>query len=152
MEQIQIDYHYMVQWLKISKHGGDLQENILIGCVYVPSEGSKYSNVEAFDEIENEMVTLLKESKMHYGLVGDFNAKTGTLKDFIVPDESIFDLFHLDTDDDIISYMEDYRNLQSYDIPLDTCHIRNNENEDRLLKSETQISLFYIFFIFLKPH
>lgn len=134
-----------VQWLKISKHGGNIQENILIGCVYVPPEGSKYSNIEAFDEIENEMVNLLKESKMHYALVGDFNAKTGTLKDFIVPDESILDLFHLDTDDDIISYMEDYKNLQSYDIPLDRitqCTCQPNSYGFKLLNLCKKLNLY----------
>jgi hypothetical protein len=36
---------------------------------------------------------------MHSAIVGDFNAKTGTLNDFIIPDETLLDLFNLDSDD-----------------------------------------------------
>jgi hypothetical protein len=41
-----------VQWVKISNVAFDLQNDIILGCVYVPPEGSKYSNSESFDEIE----------------------------------------------------------------------------------------------------
>jgi hypothetical protein len=32
---------------------------------------------------------------MYSAIVGDFNAKTGTLNDFIIPDETLLDLFNL---------------------------------------------------------
>jgi hypothetical protein len=35
---------------------------------------------------------------MHSAIVGDFNAKTGTLNDFIIPDETLLDLFNLNSD------------------------------------------------------
>jgi hypothetical protein len=55
---------------------------------------------------------------MHSAIVGDFNAKTGTLNDFIIPDETLLDLFNLDSDDDVLSYMLDYENLENQDVPL----------------------------------
>ncbi|CAC5406155.1 unnamed protein product [Mytilus coruscus] len=88
------------------------------GCIYIPPEGSKYSNLEAFDEIENELMSFKKVSDVHTALIGDFNAKTGILNDFVLADETLLDLFHLDTDNEIISYMLDYENLKSYNIPL----------------------------------
>ncbi|CAC5387097.1 unnamed protein product [Mytilus coruscus] len=78
-----------------------------VGCSYVPPEGSKYSNLEAFDEIENELMSFKKVSDVHTALIGDFNAKTGILNDFVLADETLLNLFHLDTDNEIISYMLD---------------------------------------------
>ena len=45
---------------------------------------------------------------MYSAIVGDFNAKNGTLNDFIIPDETLLDLFYLDSDNDVLSYMLDY--------------------------------------------
>ncbi|CAC5394336.1 unnamed protein product [Mytilus coruscus] len=73
---------------------------------------------EAFDEIENELMSFKKVSDVHTALIGDFNANTGILNDFVLADETLLDLFHLDTDNEIISYMLDYENLKSYNIPL----------------------------------
>ena len=77
-----------VQWVNISNVAFDLQNDIILGCVYVPPEGSKYSNSESFDEIEKELIALSKDSNIYSAIVGDFNAKTGTLNDFIIPDET----------------------------------------------------------------
>jgi hypothetical protein len=93
-----------VQWVKIYNVAFD----IILGCVYVPPEGSKYSNSESFDEIEKELIALSKDSNMYSAIVGDFNAKIGTLNDFIIPDETLLDLFYLDSDNDVLSYMLDY--------------------------------------------
>ncbi|CAC5399374.1 unnamed protein product [Mytilus coruscus] len=107
-----------VQWMKVSKNIFGLQNDVIVGCIYIPPEGSKYSNLEAFDEIENELMSFKKVSDVHTALIGDFNAKTGILNDFVLADETLLDLFHLDTDNEIISYMLDYENLKSYNIPL----------------------------------
>jgi hypothetical protein len=53
----------------------DLQNDIILGCVYVPPEGSKYSNSESFDEIEKELIALSKDSNMHSAIVGDLTSK-----------------------------------------------------------------------------
>ena len=63
--------------VKISNVAFDLHNDIILGCVYVPPEGSKYSNSESFDEIEKELIALSKDSNMYSAIVGDFNAKTG---------------------------------------------------------------------------
>ncbi|CAG2201838.1 unnamed protein product [Mytilus edulis] len=107
-----------VQWMKVAKSIFGLQNDVIVGCIYIPPEGSKYSNLEAFDEIENELMSLKKVSDVHTALIGDFNAKTGILNDFVLADETLLDLFHLDTDNEIISYMLDDENLKSYNIPL----------------------------------
>jgi hypothetical protein len=64
-----------VQWVKISNITFDLQNDIILGCVYVPPEGSKYSNSESFDEIEKELIpdfpnfhnlTYMTKHRYHY--------------------------------------------------------------------------------------
>jgi hypothetical protein len=50
---------------------------------------------------------------MYSAIVSDFNAKTGTLNDFIIPDETLLDLFYLDSDNDVLSYMLDYENFEN---------------------------------------
>lgn len=45
-----------VQWLRINNDFLHIPENLVIGCVYVPPENTKYSSPEAFDEIESEML------------------------------------------------------------------------------------------------
>jgi hypothetical protein len=50
-----------------------------LGCVYTLPENSLYSSINAFLDIENELVNFI-EKNMKYALVGDFNAKTGVGK------------------------------------------------------------------------
>jgi hypothetical protein len=45
-----------------------------LGCVYIPSENSLYLSINAFLDIENELVNFI-EKDMKCALVGDFNAK-----------------------------------------------------------------------------
>jgi hypothetical protein len=68
--------------------------------------------------MSNDSQKLSKDSNMHSAIVGDFNAKTGTLNDFIIPDETLLDLFNLDSDDDVLSYMLDYENFGCCDVLL----------------------------------
>ena len=134
-----------VQWVKISNVAFDLQNDIILGCVYVPPEGSKYSNSESFDEIEKELIALSKDSNMHSAIVGDFNAKTGTLNDFIIPDETLLDLFNLDSDNDVLSYMLDYENLENQDVPLSRvsqCSCQPNNYGFKLLNFCKKLNIY----------
>jgi hypothetical protein len=47
-----------------------------LGCVYILPENSLYSSINAFLDIENELVNFI-EKDMKCALVGDFKAKTG---------------------------------------------------------------------------
>jgi hypothetical protein len=52
-----------VQWVKISNVAFDLQNDIILGCVYVPPEGSKYSNPD-FPNFHN--LTYMTKHRHHY--------------------------------------------------------------------------------------
>ena len=95
-----------------------MDADLLTGCVYIPPENTKYSSTDAFSDIENEMFNLVKNGE-HVSLLGDFNAKSGKLSDYVKPDEELLDIFDLYEDIDLISYMYDYENLLRANIPLD---------------------------------
>ena len=62
--------------------------DVLLGCVYVPPENSKYASKDAFDDIENELLSFSRDGQLN-ALIGDFNARTGKLPDFIIPDDDM---------------------------------------------------------------
>lgn len=47
-----------VMWMLLSKQlmGGD--KDLLVGCVYIPPYGTKYSSADSFSEIQDELVQL----------------------------------------------------------------------------------------------
>jgi hypothetical protein len=82
---------------------------------------------------------------MHSAIVGDFNAKTGTLNDFIIPDETLLDLFNLDSDDDVLSYMLDYKNLENQGVPLSRvsqCSCQPNNYGFKLLNLCKKLNIY----------
>ena len=56
----EIDSSY-VQWVQISKSLMGTDHDTLLGCLYIPPENTKYLSIESFDEIENELLVLLKK-------------------------------------------------------------------------------------------
>jgi hypothetical protein len=46
---------------------------MLLGCVYIPPENSKYSSEEAFIEVEDELLFFSRDHK-NIALAGDFNS------------------------------------------------------------------------------
>ena len=73
-----------VAWHLLKKSLTGYDKDCLIGGVYVPPEGSVYSNVELFDVIETELSSLKDKHKDCYVLLlGDFNAYTKCMNDYI---------------------------------------------------------------------
>ncbi|CAG2212881.1 unnamed protein product [Mytilus edulis] len=125
-----------VQWVKISKLIINQKTDSLLGCVYNPPSNSKYSTSESFDEVENEMLNIKNIESLNCIIFGDFNAKTGSLPDYIIPDENLVDIFEFNSDEDILSYMFDYENLPRNSIPLHrvtSCNCAPNNYGHKLL-------------------
>ena len=74
-----------------------------MGCVYIPPENSLYSSINAFLDIENEIVNFI-EKDMKCALVGDFNAKTAVLEDFSEPDETFLNVMDVNVEDGLFRY------------------------------------------------
>ncbi|CAG2254109.1 unnamed protein product [Mytilus edulis] len=109
-----------VQWVEISKNLSNLRENILLGCIYIPPENTRYTSEESFLEIEDELIKYSTDTK-NIALIGDFNARTSTVSDYIIPDENLLEILDVndfyDNDDNIFSYLH----LKDKDIPLERC-------------------------------
>jgi hypothetical protein len=89
-----------VSWLKISQV---FNNDLLLGCVYIPLENSLCSSMDAFLDNENELVNFI-EKDMKCVLVGDFNAKTAVLEDFSEPDETFLNVMDVNVEDDLFRY------------------------------------------------
>jgi len=84
---------------------------LLLGCVYIPPENTKYTSNESFTEIETEMLSLSNNYDCYTSLIGDMNAKTKLLEDVTVTDDSLFEILDEFDNQSLIPYMYDYQNL-----------------------------------------
>jgi hypothetical protein len=80
-----------VQWVKIDSSIFGTDTNVLLGNIYIPPKNTKYSCLDALNEIES--------------------AKTGKLLDYDETDKSVLKIFDLQDDVDLINYMYDYENI-----------------------------------------
>ena len=78
-----------VFWVKVSSTLFKLDEEVLIGVVYIPPEFTSYSSQEAFNDIDFDIRNFSRSYK-YKSLAGDFNARTVELKDFSVFTENDF--------------------------------------------------------------
>jgi hypothetical protein len=91
--------------------------HLLLGCVYIPPENSKYASKEGFSEIEDEILQL-QSNNCNIALLGDFNAKTKTLDAYVVPDDSLFEVLDDCDNSDLLVYLYDYQKLLLNNISL----------------------------------
>ena len=108
----------------------------MLTSVYIPPENSLYSSIDAFLDIENELVNFI-EKDMKCALVGDFNAKTAVLEDFSEPDETVLNVMDVNVEDDLFRYWYDYQVLLDNNISLKRytqCECRPNNVGRKLLE------------------
>ena len=113
----------------------NIDKHLLLGCIYVPPEGSKYADADAFEEIESELLNFSSNDNC-FALIGDFNAKTKTLQDFVIPDDDLIDILEM-KDNNFMNYMYDHEDLVKQDIPLyrnSQCQCRTNNFGLRLIE------------------
>jgi hypothetical protein len=88
--------------------------SILTHCTY-PEDVSGNSSKCA--RLFWKIVTIPPDFLMHFflcdliGLLGDINAKTGKLLNYVETDKSLLNIFDLQDDVDLINYMYDYENI-----------------------------------------
>ncbi|CAG2198186.1 unnamed protein product [Mytilus edulis] len=86
----------LVLWLKISSEIFGTEEDVLIGCIYIPPENSIYKTQDAINDLEQEFLNFSLNYK-YILLTGDFNSRTSTDSDFFEISES-----HHDNSDNIV--------------------------------------------------
>jgi hypothetical protein len=62
---------------------------IVFGAVYIPPQDSPYYRSEHIDLIEQDLVNLTSDNDARVCLLGDFNARTGLMNDFVLIDDFV---------------------------------------------------------------
>lgn len=84
-----------VLWLRINKHIFGLE--CIIVVMYLPYEGSRYFSREIYANLYDDLQMRCIEYDLPICLMGDSNARTGLLDDFMFFDLHVADLAGLDT-------------------------------------------------------
>ena len=66
-----------ILWIKIS-------ENLIVGALYIPHEGSKYYCNEFFTDLALDICDIKSKYDLPIMLIGDFNSRTGTINDILL--------------------------------------------------------------------
>jgi hypothetical protein len=116
----------IILWLKIAGVQLKLEEDLFIGCVYIPPEGSNYYSKDCFVELENDLIAMSSSSKF-VCITGDFNARTKNLTDYTNMDKYVTEyidesLIHADPESVIRSRnsMDKVANASGYKL-LEIC-------------------------------
>lgn len=77
-----------VLWLKVQQEALGL--NFILGAVYLPHEGSAFCDDDIFDDLGNDIVNINAKYDLPIILAGDFNARTGSIDDFVDVEDKVF--------------------------------------------------------------
>jgi hypothetical protein len=69
---------------------------ILFGAIYIPPESSKYSDIDFFDVIQEDILKYNAGKDYKICLLGDFNARTGVKDDVINVNDYVCNAVQLD--------------------------------------------------------
>jgi exonuclease III len=79
-------------FLLLNKSFFELTRDVILGCVYIPPEGSnEYTfrcTENGIEELENELNDMVSQNNADIILTGDFNSRTGVNSDFIIGDDN----------------------------------------------------------------
>ena len=75
-------------WCRIDCTILNQTKDIFVCGVYIPPEMSPYFDEEIFEELENDILNFSKKGNIM--LLGDFNARTSNLKDFVSKEGNTF--------------------------------------------------------------
>lgn len=96
-------------WFKVNNTLLNIESDILIGSIYLPPTGSRYLNEDEMILLDEEIVQMCTEYKYSL-LLGDINARTACLPDFIGSDT--FLASHFDFDNDVVNYFQQHVQLE----------------------------------------
>ena len=114
----------LVIWIKID-------DSFILGALYLPYEGSKYHNIEIYEELSHDISIIRDKHAGPILLTGDFNSRTGSANDIMMREFQ----------DDILDesqyiYPNIIEILKSLNIPLDRANKDKtvNNNGRRLIE------------------
>lgn len=98
---------------------------VIIGAIYVPPENSRFINEDLLIQFEDVISELCSNYK-HVYLLGDFNGRTGRIRDYVPFDPAISHL--LDIDNELLTQYETQTQLEQLSIPLERKSLDNKTN------------------------
>lgn len=102
-------------WARISGKFVNLNEDVLLGIMYVPPNQSKYLNEDEFMTLEMEVTSMCSQYS-YVILTGDINARTAELRDFTKMDSFLADYF--DFESETLEFFDQQAKLRLAGIPL----------------------------------
>lgn len=134
LRTIETESNY-VQWCTIDKSVFQTERDILIGNVYWPPDGSPFADDTSLDEVDLELLNICNNNQYYVGIIGDFNAHTGTLPDYVLPNTDV------NADHDDVLYVNDDVTLLGHDkneLGVNILSNLPNVNIDRISPDDTR--------------
>jgi len=112
-----------IMWIKFKSPSLSIEQDVLLGAVYVPPETSRFYNKDELCLLENEVNDMCNISD-YVLLTGDFNGHTGTADEFTVSDDFLNSLFGMaddsDTDLNHLNLLYNNQNFAPHRTSVDT--------------------------------
>lgn len=101
--------------LKIDKRLLNFDKHIVLFTTYIPPYGTKYSNVDLFDDLSNELLNY--DSDDYYHLIcGDLNAHTNCQSDIVQFNDVLCE--EVEIDEQTRHHLDTHKNMLSLNIPV----------------------------------
>ncbi|MES9902847.1 MAG: reverse transcriptase family protein [Sedimenticola sp.] len=104
-----------ILWLKLNHTAVNVDSDILIGVIYLPPTGSRYLDEDQMLLLDDEITRNCVNYTFSI-LLGDVNARTACLADYIVFDDFLSS--HVDFDSDTTNYFQKHVLLENLGYPL----------------------------------
>ena len=101
--------------MKLDKRLFNTDRHIILIALYIPPYGTRYSSVELFDALSDDILNYSNEEYCHL-ICGDLNAHTGARPDIVTFDPTLCNC--LDIDVDTRNRLEVTQTLESLGIPI----------------------------------
>ena len=103
-------------WFSVDKCVFGYEKDLLCGAVYLPPEGTKYSDMNLFDDFEGDLLHINANNTFQVLMTGDFNSRINKLNECVTFD---YESFHeLQFDEAIADILSDEESLERLDIPV----------------------------------
>ena len=108
----------------------------IVGAAYIASESSVYHDISLFEDVLRDLVNFRSDFNLPILMMGDFNSRTGLLKDFFPGDEFFEHRLGLDALEDTDDSKVDEAHMIVLDIPIKRYNMdkrKVNNNGRRLI-------------------
>ena len=116
-----------IMWLKLSKKDFSLDDDIILGIIYQPPENSRFYTDNENEIFEVEITATCIRHKYVY-LLGDLNARTSDVDDFIEADPFLSDYF--DFDETVLNHFNKVSSLAQYNMSY------KRASQDRIINKQ----------------